>query len=75
MQTSGEKVRENLVRRQLARRGYRLERSRQRDPGGLTFGKYRIAGGPSNVIVAGYEGPGRAYAWDLDAVELWIAGR
>lgn len=34
MQTTSEKTRENLVRRQLARRGYRLERSRQRDPGG-----------------------------------------
>jgi hypothetical protein len=37
-----EKVRVNRLRRMAARRGLRLIRSRQRDPGGLEYGKFRV---------------------------------
>ena len=37
-----EKVRVNRLRRMATRRGLRLIRSRQRDPGGLDYGKFRV---------------------------------
>ena len=37
-----EKVRENRLRRMAVRRGLRLEKSRQRDPGGEDFGCYNL---------------------------------
>src|SRR5215468_4912335 len=40
------KVRENRLRRIASRQGLRLEKSRQRDPMALDYGKYRLVNGP-----------------------------
>jgi hypothetical protein len=37
-----EKTRENQLRRALARRGYRLQRTRRRDPHALDYGRYSL---------------------------------
>ncbi len=62
-----EKVRVNRLRRMAARRGLRLIRSRQRDPGGLDYGKFRVED------ATGTEPPkfrtGKRYGLTLDDVE------
>lgn len=37
-----EKVRENRVRRMTERQGFRLVKSRRRDPRAVDFGRYRV---------------------------------
>jgi hypothetical protein len=37
-----DKVHENLLRRTLARRGYRLQRARRRDPHAIDYGRYSL---------------------------------
>jgi hypothetical protein len=76
MQTT-EKTRENLARRRLDRRGYRLEKSRARDPRDLTYGGYQIVdtgvhGGVNGNVVAGWGNANRGYTLDLDGVEQWL---
>ena len=44
------KVRENRLRRMASRQGLRLEKSRQRDPMALDYGKYRLVNGPPGHI-------------------------
>jgi hypothetical protein len=39
---NAEKVRENRLRRVAERRGLRLLKSRRRDPGALTYGRYFV---------------------------------
>ena len=60
------KVRENRLRRIASRQGLRLEKSRQRDPMALDYGKYRLVNGP----------PGHIYVFigqgDLDQIEDWF---
>ena len=60
------KVRENRLRRMASRQGLRLEKSRQRDPIALDYGKYRLVNGP----------PGHIYVFigqgDLDQIEDWL---
>ena len=46
------KVRENRLRRIASRQGLRLEKSRQRDPMALDYGKYRLVNGrPGHIYV------------------------
>jgi len=71
--TGAEKTRENLARRQLVRRGYRLEKSRARDPRDLTFGGYQIVDLRTGILVAGLGNIERGYALTLAGVEAWIA--
>ena len=63
-----EKVRENLVRRMLARQGYTLSKSKTRDPRAWDFGVYlithRLAGGTDSGVIA-------AYCGSLDEAEEW----
>src|SRR5262249_32001824 len=60
------KVRENRLRRMASRQGLRLEKSRQRDPMALDYGKYRLLNGrPGHIYV--FIGQG-----DLDQVEDWL---
>ena len=60
------KVRENRIRRIASRQGLRLEKSRQRNPMALDYGKYRLVNGP----------PGHIYVFigqgDLDQIEEWL---
>lgn len=51
---TAEKVRENLLRRMAKRRGLRLVKSRRRDPGALTYGRYFVQA-PDGSTAVGYE--------------------
>ena len=44
------KVRENRLRRMASRQGLRLEKSRQRDPMALDYGKYSLVNGRPGPI-------------------------
>ena len=60
------KVRENRVRRIASRQGLRRQKSRQRDPMALDYGKYSLLNGrPGHISV--FIGQG-----DLDQVEDWL---
>jgi hypothetical protein len=64
------KVREDRLRRRLARMGHQLQKSRARDPYDLTHGKFRIATYAGNII--GSNDHFRGYTLDLDGIEAWI---
>ncbi|MEM9899912.1 MAG: hypothetical protein AAF865_01095 [Pseudomonadota bacterium] len=72
--TESEKVKENRIRRKLARMGYRLSKSRTRDPDGVDYGLYAVldqdSGGAVNPAIA----QRWTHSWTLDDVEEWIAG-
>ena len=66
MRDQDEKVRENRVRRALDRQGYRLLKSRARDPLALTYGGYMIVDHEVGGAVAGGQGnAGRGYDMSL----------
>lgn len=67
-----EKVREDRYRRMLDRRGYRLMKSRARDPRDLTFGGYQIVDARTNLMAGGWGNLNRGYALDLDGVQAWL---
>jgi hypothetical protein len=71
--TDTEKVLENRLRRKLDRMGYRLMKSRARDPDDLTFGGYQIVDVQINGLVEGHGNAGRGYGMTLDDVQEWIA--
>ncbi len=59
-----EKVRENLARRRVERRGLRLSKSRIRDPHAIGYGTWTITGrGMRPVVLAG-----------IEEVEAWLDG-
>src|SRR4051794_5247230 len=60
------KVLENRLRRMLARRGFKLVKSRVRDSGAIGYGGYLIAGGDGIAVAGGLRGFG------LDDVERWL---
>ncbi len=70
--TTTEKTREGRLRRLADHHGYRLNRSRSRDPHALGFGLYALTsvetGGIVNPSLAGC----CAFAWNLDDVEHWL---
>jgi hypothetical protein len=70
-----DKVRENRLRRALDRQGYRLLKSRARDPRDLSYGGYQIVDHQRGGVVAGSGNANRGYALDLDAVEQWTYRR
>jgi hypothetical protein len=53
MMIKADKILENRMRRALARQGYRLVKSRVRDPRAIDFGRYYIVDPDTNGIVAG----------------------
>ena len=60
------KVRVNRLRRIASRQGLRLEKSRQRNPMALDYGKYSLVSGrPGHIHI--FIGQG-----DLDQVEDWL---
>jgi hypothetical protein len=72
MTTGEDKVAENQLRRKLDRMGYRLMKSRARDPDDLTFGGYQIVDVQINGLVAGFGNAGRGYSYSLDDVRGWV---
>ncbi|HUZ24346.1 MAG TPA: hypothetical protein VMV07_11355 [Streptosporangiaceae bacterium] len=68
---STDKVREDRLRRAVARQGCQLEKSRRRDPRALDYGRYRITDLATGVVVAGGDTFG-GYGLSLDEVERWI---
>jgi hypothetical protein len=70
--TAAEKVLENRLRRQLERMGYRLMKSRARDPYDITFGGYQVVNLRTDGLAAGHGNAGRGYALTLDGVQGWI---
>lgn len=66
-----EKVRENRLRRALARQGYGLTKSRRRDPRAYDFGAFWVVDPDTNSVVAGDEKVGMT----LDEIEAWANRR
>jgi hypothetical protein len=64
-----QKTRENRLRRKLSRMGYRLTRSRRRDPQAWDYGGYMIVDIWSGGVVAG--AVPHAYSLTLSDVEEW----
>lgn len=64
------KVRENRMRRVLKRRGYRLMKSKRRDPRAYDFGGYMIIDARTNGVVRGTE-TGLSFELSLDDVEAF----
>jgi hypothetical protein len=62
-----EKVRENRVRLQADRQGFRLARSRRRDPAARDFGTYSLLEVATDAPVLSAE--------PLARVEAWLAAR
>jgi hypothetical protein len=61
-----EKIRENRARRAVARRGYRLEKTRRRDRAAYDYGSWKITDpGTGGVVHA---------APSLADVEAWLDG-
>jgi hypothetical protein len=67
-----EKVRENRLRRVLARQGYSLVKSRRRDTRAYDYGGYMITDAMTGAIVAGSHPI--AFNFNLDDVETWAKG-
>lgn len=66
------KVRENLVRRIAARQGYRLEKSRRRDPRALDYGRYNLVDEFTGEYIL--ETQLRVHCWTLSQVQEWLEG-
>ena len=73
-EASVDKVRELRLRRMASRRGYRLSRSRVRDPRAVGFGLYALVdentGKAVNPDIVGRW----KHSWTLDEVEKWLRG-
>jgi hypothetical protein len=63
------KVRENRLRRKLARMGFQLTKSKRKDPDALDFGKYVIFEPGTTWAVFGNK---KRFDLSLDDVEAWI---
>jgi len=67
-----EKVRENRLRRMADRRGYKLVKSRSRDPHAVDYGRYALIdefGGTVNPWIADRW----KCSWHLGDVESWFS--
>jgi hypothetical protein len=67
-----QKVRENRLRRMADRQGYRLEKSRARDPRDLTFGGYQLINIEIGGVDFGWGNANRGYAASLDEIEEYL---
>jgi hypothetical protein len=65
-----EKIRENRLRRVAERRGYRLLKSRRRDPQALDFGGYMLVDAQTQLVVVG--ATPYAFSADLQSVEDFL---
>jgi hypothetical protein len=66
------KVKENRLRRVAARRGFRLEKSRLRDPAARGYGKYMLMNERGNPI-AGVDHTYGNHSATLDDIEAYLA--
>jgi hypothetical protein len=66
------KVLENRLRRMADRQGYRLQRSRARDPRDLTYGGYQLINLESGGVDFGWGNANRGYAASLKDVEEYL---
>lgn len=66
-----EKVRENRLRRVADRMGYRLIKTRRRDPNAIDYGAYLLADHETGGAAFGMGAIGRPTA-TLDDVEAWL---
>jgi len=70
MVETGEKVRENRLRRMADRQGLQVQKSRRRDPRAVDFDRYRLVSVRTGKVVAG------GHPWDhsmtLDEVESYL---
>jgi hypothetical protein len=71
---TAEKVRESRIRRMADRQGYKLMRSRARDPRDITYGGYHLVDHQVGGVAFGYGNANRDYAASLDDVEAWLTG-
>ena len=81
---TAEKTRENRLRRVAERRGFRLEKSRIRDPRAIGYGRYCIyqdTAGPSGLVKESALPIAETITWvnraavptmTLDEVEAWL---
>ncbi len=67
-----EKVRENKLRRKAARMGYRVSKSRSRDPDAMDFGLYAIIDNQTNGLMHASLADHWSHALTLDQVEHWL---
>lgn len=65
-----EKIRENRLRRRAQRQGFRLMKSRRRDPQALDYGTYMLVDASTSGVVASAGNNG--FGLDLDGVEEWL---
>lgn len=69
--TAKEKTRENRLRRKLERMGYRLHKSRRRDPDAWDYGLYAIVDVNTNAVMHQTIAD-TAFSLNLDEVAAWI---
>lgn len=65
-----EKVRENKLRRIAQRRGFRIEKSRRKDPDALDYGGYMLIKNDINGVVLG--STAFTYSATLDDIEKYF---
>lgn len=65
-----QKVRENLVRRAVARRGYQLQKARRRDPRAYDYATYQVVDPDTGAVVFGSSS--RWLGKSLADVEAWL---
>jgi hypothetical protein len=70
MSSDSEKVRENRLRRMAGRQGYRLEKSRRRDPRALDYDRYYITDISTRTVVTGLIAD--RHGMSLDDVEAYL---
>ena len=67
------KVRENLLRRMAERQGFRLEKSRRRDPRARGYGTYQLVDPDTGTRVTN-DVSGDGYGWSLNEIENRLTG-
>jgi hypothetical protein len=67
-----EKARENRLRRIAERHGYRLTKSRSRDPQACDYGLYGVLDVRTNGAVNPALANRWVHSWTLDHVEEWL---
>ena len=68
--TRTEKIRENRLRAAAQRQGFRIVKSRRRDPRALDYGGYMIVNPCNNSAEAG--GMGDGFSMSIEDVEKWL---
>jgi hypothetical protein len=63
------KIREARLRDTAARRGFRLTKSRRRDPKAEDYGRYHLTDGQGRSVIGGSSGT------DLDTIESYLTGK